>query len=147
MVAVCLPFLVNFLRLNVALPLALVLAVYFLPFTLIVTFAFAIDLPDLDFNVTVYFLVFVLALKVFFLAVNFDASLLTLTVAVALAALYVSSPSKLIVAFKDPVFAALSETVATPLLFVFALWVAPLKMTTISFPAIAFPLASLRVIW
>lgn len=55
----------------------------------------------------VYFLDFALALKVFFLAVILVASLVILTVAVALDALYASSPAKLISAFKDPVFVAL----------------------------------------
>lgn len=86
---------VNFLRLKVALPLELVLAVYFLPLTLSVTLALDITLPDFDFTVIVYFLFLALALKVFFLAVIFVASLVTLTVAVLLAALYVSSPAKL----------------------------------------------------
>ena len=57
-----------------------------------VTFAFAMAFPDLDFKVMVYFLVFALALKVFFLAVNLDSSLVILMVAVLLAALHVSSP-------------------------------------------------------
>ena len=69
----------------------------------------------------VYFLDFALALKVFFLAVILVASLVILTVAVALDALYVSSPAKLISAFKDPVFVALRVSVAIPFASVFAL--------------------------
>ena len=80
------PFLVN-LILKVALPLALVLAVNFLFLILRVTLTLLIALPDLDFKVTAYFLDFTLALKVFFLAVNLEASLVIFTVAVLLAAL------------------------------------------------------------
>lgn len=79
-----------------------------------VTFTFDIALPDLDFKVTVYFLVFVLALKVFLDAVNLDASFVTLMAAVFVAATYSSSPANLTVAFKEPVFVALRVTVATP---------------------------------
>ena len=66
--AVYLPFLVNFLRLKVALPLALVVALkVFLP-TLIVTLTLATAfLPA--FKVIEYFLAFFLALNVAFLAV------------------------------------------------------------------------------
>lgn len=86
-----------------------------------VTFAFAIALPDLDFKVTVYFLVLVLALNVFFLAVILVASLVILTVAILLTALYAESPVNLIVAFKDPVLVAFKVTVAAPFALVVAL--------------------------
>ena len=79
-----LPFLVNFLILKVALPALFVLAVKVLPLTLMVTLTLLIALPDLDFKAIVYFLVLVLALKVFFLAVILDASLVIFTVAVLL---------------------------------------------------------------
>ena len=86
-----------------------------------VTLTLLIALPDLDFKAIVYFLVLVLALKVFFLAVILDASLVIFTVVVLLAGLYVSSPAKLMVALNDPVFAALRVTVATPFALVVAL--------------------------
>lgn len=146
MVAVCLPFLVNFLRLNVALPLAFVLAVYFLPLTLRITLALDIALPDLDFKVMLYFLDF-LSLKVFFLAVILTASLVTLIVAVLVDALYALSPAKLIFAFREPVFEAFRVKVAIPLSLVDAFKVWPLKTTLISLPEITLALTSLRVIW
>ena len=77
----------NFLILKVALPLELVLAVNFLFLILRVTLTPLIALPDLDFNVIVYFLVLAFALNVFFLAVILLASLVTLMVALAVAAL------------------------------------------------------------
>ena len=78
MVAVYLPLRVSFLILNVALPLALVVALKVLFLILMINLTFLIGvLPD--FKLTVYFLTLVFALKVFFLATILETFLVTVT--------------------------------------------------------------------
>ena len=84
------PFLAT-LTATVAIPLALVLAVKVLPFTLIVTFLLASNLLP-DFKVTLTFLT-LLTFKVAFAVVKVVADLVTLIVAVSREDEVVASPA------------------------------------------------------
>ena len=119
-VALNVPLLVNLVILKVALPFELVVALYVLPLTVIVTLAFAIAFPDFDFKAIMYFLGLVFTLNVL-AAVIFDAYLTNLMVADFVVALYSSSPANVTFAILDPVAVALSVTVAMPFKFVVAL--------------------------
>lgn len=70
-IALYLPFLVNFVISNIALPLLLVLAEYVLPLTFKVSFTFFIALFLLVLSVVAYFFVFVLTLNVFAEEISF----------------------------------------------------------------------------
>ena len=84
--------------LKVALPLELVTALYVLPPTFKYTVAFLIALPLLSFRVIVYFLVFVVVLNVFVLAVIFGVAFLTVTLTSLVDSLYLSLPLNIILA-------------------------------------------------
>ena len=63
---------------------------YVLPLTFKVTFALFIALHLLSFKITRYFLIFTLALKVFFEATNFDVAFLTITLTFVFELIYLT---------------------------------------------------------